>query len=480
MNKNDYRRALVMLRSLRTGVSGYVRLERRTLMGTLQFTVNGAPADGELYAILLYNQGGTWRGVKLGAFAAPRYGQTGLLWKFDPRNIEGRTLEQYNLTAVVEIRSGICELILCGNLNGSVDADWTQVRDAACRLFTSVRISGTPIPPIDDSPDDHKDHQKMQTDIHEESITDSQEEQTADQPGNSQKNTDGGLQQETTEQEEKSLLHTSQADQKNSVTESTPPPDKDMNISCDPPDAAVPMPLPAEESLTDQYNPDQQGEMDHPPQDEPMPSQYLVERDEFDLPARDISDGPEYIVEPDEFDTPAMESSFLSEASFEPDEFDIPATDDYSVSEAEIEADEFDLPAYGPSEAQDEPEDSKEDESGESEYVCAGKLLCLKDPSASWPACIEALRPLFFSCNAEKPFEAPGYTFIRAPLPGETGPGYCYVGLFCEDGVPARVCYAIPSPYSSEPPAGLEGYVWRGDAANGCWAICEAVTPDLT
>ena len=30
MLRNDYRRALIMLRSLRAGIAGYVRLERRT------------------------------------------------------------------------------------------------------------------------------------------------------------------------------------------------------------------------------------------------------------------------------------------------------------------------------------------------------------------------------------------------------------------------------------------------------------------
>ena len=58
LNRNDYRRALLMLRSLKTGVSGYVRLERRTLMGTLQFTVNGAPVGTDLYAILLHRTNG--------------------------------------------------------------------------------------------------------------------------------------------------------------------------------------------------------------------------------------------------------------------------------------------------------------------------------------------------------------------------------------------------------------------------------------
>ncbi len=149
MNRDEYRRALIMLRSLKAGVSGYIRLERRTLMGTLQFTVNGINGnDAELYAVLLCRSDGSWRAIRLSSLNAPRYGQTGLLWKFDPRNIEGRTLEQYDLAAVVERRSGICDLLLCGNLNGTMEVDWAQVRDAACRLFTPVRVSGTPIAPI--------------------------------------------------------------------------------------------------------------------------------------------------------------------------------------------------------------------------------------------------------------------------------------------------------------------------------------------
>ena len=54
----------------------------------------------------------------------------------------------------------------------------------------------------------------------------------------------------------------------------------------------------------------------------------------------------------------------------------------------------------------------------------------------------------------------------------------CMIGLRCENGLPARVCYALPSAYSHEPPVGLEGYVWRGDHANGYWIICENVSDE--
>lgn len=37
MIRNDYRRALIMLRALEKGYSGHVRLERRTLRGNMQF-----------------------------------------------------------------------------------------------------------------------------------------------------------------------------------------------------------------------------------------------------------------------------------------------------------------------------------------------------------------------------------------------------------------------------------------------------------
>ena len=67
MLRNDYRRALIMLRSLRAGIAGYVRLERRTLIGTMQFTVTGAREDELLYALLLYQVNGLWYAQRPGA-----------------------------------------------------------------------------------------------------------------------------------------------------------------------------------------------------------------------------------------------------------------------------------------------------------------------------------------------------------------------------------------------------------------------------
>ena len=44
MMRNDYRRTLILLRSNAPGYSGHVRLERRTLMGTMYFLVQ-SPSD---------------------------------------------------------------------------------------------------------------------------------------------------------------------------------------------------------------------------------------------------------------------------------------------------------------------------------------------------------------------------------------------------------------------------------------------------
>lgn len=398
MNRNEYRRALIMLRSMKSGVSGYVRLERRTLMGTLQFTINGAQDGGELYAILLADNGGALSAVRLARFAAPRYGQTGLVWKFDPRNIENRTLEQYHFAAVVEIREGVCELLLCGNLNGSAEADWIQVRDAACRLFTPVRISGAPISPIDEK-------RPEICPCHDDGIQ-TLPEYNEDFPANP--GTDSEVPAPVEPREEP-----------DAETGDSSPPDI---VSAEPENSS------AEESGS-------------------SPSLTAPETDSELTGCCGQPSAPVH-TEPDELDTPAMDEPFLTAAraayaaenepdSPVPDELDTPAQDDF-------------------------PSDTT-----------AGEQLSLTDPNAAWPESIEPLRALFFSSERIVPFEMEEYVFIRAPLPDNNCASSCLIGLYCENGMPERVCYAIPAAYSPEPPAGMEGYVWKGDHTRGYWVICE-------
>lgn len=395
MNKNEYRRALIMLRSLKGGISGYVRLERRTLMGTLQFTVNGVNPGGELQAVVLYQKNGDWAAVRAGALSEPRYGQAGLLWKFDPRNIEGRELEQYSLAAVIEIRSGICELLLCGNLNGAVEADWTRVREAACRLFSPVRISGMPIAPIDEA-------------------AASSEACGNDGPTGSEKAPD--------------LLASSDAEDDGDLSE--PALNSPQNKVWDPdtPSGQTTADAPLEKTAISSY--------------ETVPSDQSV------LPAEEV-------CPPDELDIPADES-------YQPDELDTPAFDLYESAAREA------VSASAGEEAV----------SAVSARTVAGELLELTDPSAPWPESIEQLRSLFFSLPPVQPFDdEDDYVFIEAPMDGDSGFGSVLIGLETDDGVPDSVCYAIPAAYTPEPPAGLEGYRWRGDRSSGYWVICEDLRP---
>lgn len=448
MNKNDYRRALIMLRSLKSGVSGYIRLERRTLTGTLHFTLNGTPTGTELYAVLLSREKGAWSAVRAGAFGAPRYGQTGLVWKFDPRNIEGRTLEQYGLAAVVGIRSGVCELLLTGNLNGSVEADLNEIREAACRLFSPVRISseplkGTPSPKADTPACEDQPQ----------TLPDYSEEIPAD-PGPAE-NTASPLPEADTAAIPP-IPPAEEAPGETAACKSEAAPSEDsIEVPAEAVASAPEPPDPTEESVsgsTDNEN--------APVRTAPDPAgQPVCSDEEIDVPALSPAVPPEAAptpVMPDELDVPAAE----------PDEMDIPASDANQPFLVSARAALSSPPTAA-------NEDAAETATGQ---TTAGQLLGLSDPQAVWPESIEPLRSLFFSSESITPFEADDYVFIRAPLPEETGVSSCVVGLSVENGVPSGVLYAIPAAYTPEPPAGLEGYNWFGDMNRGYWIITENVS----
>jgi hypothetical protein len=47
------------------------------------------------------------------------------------------------------------------------------------------------------------------------------------------------------------------------------------------------------------------------------------------------------------------------------------------------------------------------------------------------------------------------------------------VGVRVEDEKPPTVCYGIPGIFAPEPPAGLDGSMWRGSGVNGWRVIFE-------
>ena len=134
MLRNDYRRALIMLRPLERGYAGHARLERRTLMATLCFTAT-APGAAALRAALVGWRGSDHFAAPLGALRRDSRGQYGLCASFDPRNIEGRELEDYQLVVIVDAGDP-CRLVLSGNVCGSTPVDWERTRRAACALFS--------------------------------------------------------------------------------------------------------------------------------------------------------------------------------------------------------------------------------------------------------------------------------------------------------------------------------------------------------
>lgn len=137
MNRNEYRRALIMLRSLLNGYSGHARIEIRTLTGNLSIIASSPQNAQSVRAALVGKRRSEYFAYPLGTLRRDMRGQAGLTVTFDPRDIGGRTLDAYSLLALVAVNNGECELVLAGNLNGSCELDWSRVRDTVCALYAA-------------------------------------------------------------------------------------------------------------------------------------------------------------------------------------------------------------------------------------------------------------------------------------------------------------------------------------------------------
>ena len=416
MLRNDYRRVLIMLRSLRAGIAGYVRLERRTLIGTMQFTVTGAREDELLYALLLYQVNGLWYAQPIGQLGPARYGQSGLVYRFDPRSIEGRALEDYTLVAVASLEDGVCDLVLAGFLNGSREVDWPQVRQAVCQSLATTSTSdrplvdqGAPIPPI---------------------CT----------PDCCQICPDGGA---------VSLPLT---------------PDRPVVDG-----GAVTLPL------ADGESPEANGRAADTQDGESDAAENAATVPTFSSEPRTVSESSESAAQtPRAADTTeTTDSAPPQSAAQTPRAADNAETTDSAAPDA-TPADEFDTPARDGArpDAFDTP--ARLNIGDDCENGCAAAELDT-DSDQPWPACIEPLRRLYRTRASCRPFDAEGFVLIKAPIAPETGLDHCIAGLSCAGGRPDRVLYGIPARYTPEPPPGLEGYAWRGDTGGGYWVIVRPV-----
>ena len=437
MLRNDYRRVLIMLRSLRAGIAGYVRLERRTLIGTMQFTVTGAREDELLYALLLYQVNGLWYAQPIGQLGPARYGQSGLVYRFDPRSIEGRALEDYTLVAVASLEDGVCDLVLAGFLNGSREVDWPQVRQAVCQSLATTSTSdrplvdqGAPIPPIctPDCCPARPDNGAVTLPL------DNNEYPVQD-------NADNGA--------------------------VTLPLDNGEYPVQD--NGAVTLPL------ADGESPEANGRAADTQDGESDAAENAATVPTFSSEPRTVSESSESAAQtPRAADTTeTTDSAPPQSAAQTPQTADNAETTDSAAPDA-TPADEFDTPARDGArpDAFDTP--ARLNIGDDCENGCAAAELDT-DSDQPWPACIEPLRRLYRTRASCRPFDAEGFVLIKAPIAPETGLDHCIAGLSCAGGRPDRVLYGIPARYTPEPPPGLEGYAWRGDTGGGYWVIVRPV-----
>ena len=464
MLRNDYRRALIMLRSLRAGIAGYVRLERRTLIGTMQFTVTGAREDELLYALLLYQVNGLWYAQPIGQLGPARYGQSGLVYRFDPRSIEGRALEDYTLVAVASLEDGVCDLVLAGFLNGSREVDWPQVRQAVCQSLATTSTSdrplvdqGAPIPPIctPDCCPARPDNGAVSLPL------------TPDRPV-----VDGGA---------VSLPLTPGRPVVDGGAVSLPlTPDRPVVDG-----GAVSLPLTPDRPvvdggavtlpLADGESPEANGRAADTQDGESDAAENAATVPTFSSEPRTVSESSESAAQtPQTADTTETTDSAPPQSAAQmPQTADNAETTDSAAPDA-TPADEFDTPARDGArpDAFDTP--ARLNIGDDCENGCAAAELDT-DSDQPWPACIEPLRRLYRTRASCRPFDAEGFVLIKAPIAPETGLDHCIAGLSCAGGRPDRVLYGIPARYTPEPPPGLEGYAWRGDTGGGYWVIVRPV-----
>lgn len=415
MLKNDYRRALIMLRSAVRGLSGHVRLERRTLTGSLRFSLSGVSGASPLTALLARRVHGQWRATALGELRVDSRGQAGLNYTFDPRNLSGADLNEYPLILVA--RDGEC--LMTGFLNGSVEVDWGRLESAVRSLSSAVeaRASVSQLPTTDKRADLSTTSAGSETDAEPKVSAQSKATVAAETTAGVEAAVDEVEVHADTETKTDAKTET-QADAKTDATIHEEPIEPETESIDDESCCCESDPLIQTETVAE---PDDRVESKSNAEPEAVSESELC------------CCAPDAVAQEETESTQTEAVTVLQEASSgEPD----------SPSEAELK-----------------------------EPTTALTLLQL-NPGQRWPDCIEPIHTLFARQPAFVPFEADGYVFVRAPLywAGQAeGESYCAIGVRVEDGIPARVCYALPGTFALQPPPGMEGYAWRGDGPSGWW-----------
>lgn len=95
-------------------------------------------------------------------------------------------------------------------------------------------------------------------------------------------------------------------------------------------------------------------------------------------------------------------------------------------------------------------------------------------PRLLWPRGTGEVRAYFGDCPPIRPFDAPGWRFVRAPSPIRQA-AYCAVGYLAEENRVCAVAFAVPgNPY--RPPVPLPGYRYiPGRDGGGYWVLREEI-----
>ncbi len=91
-------------------------------------------------------------------------------------------------------------------------------------------------------------------------------------------------------------------------------------------------------------------------------------------------------------------------------------------------------------------------------------------PRLIWPKEAAELKPYFDTQPPIRPFDAPGWRFVRVPSPIRSV-GYCAVGMYASDCRVRQIAYAVPgTPHHA--PAFLPGYRYQpGMDGKGYWTL---------
>ncbi len=491
MIRNDYRRALIMLRGLENGYSGHVRLERRTLNGTVQFTVNSAPSAQPLHALLLSEKNGRYQAVNLGALRRDSRGQYALMAAFDPRNIQGLDLNDYALLGVARTGNDGPALVMSGYVNGTRQINWRGVRDAVTRLFVTQQTpSREPVTLLNEAPesaatgtqcccDPAQPAPAAQSQTAQEELAQAAQTGQAPQEELAQAAQTGQAPQEepaqaaqtgqAPQEEPAQAAQTGQATQEESVKASQPAQAAQAQESQE--DSACPQgeseTASPEESaaVTSVFEPIRQntGTSAQSKAQPVAPAQAQTQSASQTTPAQAQTQSASQT-------TPAQTQT-QSAAQTAPAQAQTQSATQTAPAQAQTQSaalDPFDMPAVDPiSDGVDTTGSGGQAASESAAPSNAAQNLAIE---GSWPACIFTLRPLFEQNQPFEPFAAPGYVFVRAPISSDAGEqDYCAIGIRAEGGKPRVLCYALPGTFALEPPPGLEGYYWRGTGRNGWW-----------